>query len=50
VIDIRDADISYLMINGVDEKGAIDRHPTAQADAMKLGKTMIAELKKRLEA
>jgi len=50
VIDIRDADISYLMINGVDEKGAIERHPTAQADAMKLGKTMIAELKKRLEA
>jgi multimeric flavodoxin WrbA len=50
VIDIRDADISYLMINGVDEKGAIGRHPTAQADATKLGKTMIAELKKRLAA
>jgi multimeric flavodoxin WrbA len=50
VIDIRDADISYLMINGVDEKGAIDRHPTAKSDADRLGKTMIAELKKRLSA
>ena len=27
VIDIRDADISYLMINDVDEKGAIERAP-----------------------
>ena len=23
----------YLMVNGVDEKGAIDRHPTALQDA-----------------
>lgn len=50
VIDIRDADISYLMINGVDEKGAIERHPTAKSDAAMLGKSMIAELKKRLAA
>lgn len=50
VIDIRDADISYLMINGVDEKGAIERHPTAKADATTLGKIMITELKKRLAA
>jgi hypothetical protein len=48
VIDIKNEDISYLMINGVDEKGAIERHPTAKADATKLGKTVIAELKKRL--
>jgi len=48
VIDIRDADISYLMINGVDEKGAIEHHPTAKTDAEKLGKTVIAELSKRL--
>ena len=45
VIDIKDADISYLMINGVDEKGAIERHPTARQDAEKLGKAVIAELK-----
>ena len=50
VIDIKDADISYLMINGVDEKGAIDMHPTARADAEKLGKSLIAEVKKRLAA
>ncbi|MDD1703726.1 MAG: flavodoxin family protein [Methanoregula sp.] len=48
VIDIRDADISYLMINGVDEKGAIANHPTAKQDAEKLGRATIAELKKRL--
>jgi multimeric flavodoxin WrbA len=48
VIDIKDADISYLMINGVDEKGAIDLHPTAKADAENLGKSLIAEIKKRL--
>ena len=46
--DIRDADISYLMIKGVDEKGAIARHPTARADADKLGKSLVTEIKKRL--
>lgn len=48
VIDIKDADIRYLMINNVDEKGAIGRHPTAKADAETLGKAVVAELKKRL--
>ena len=48
VIDIKDADISYLMINGVDEKGAIDLHPTARADAENLGKLLIVDIKKRL--
>jgi multimeric flavodoxin WrbA len=48
VIDIRDADISYLMINNVDEKGAIERHTTARTDADALGKSLIAEIKKRL--
>ncbi|MGA2912807.1 MAG: flavodoxin family protein [Methanoregula sp.] len=48
VIDIRDADISYLMINGVDKKGAIEHHPTAKADATNLGKKTITELRKRL--
>jgi multimeric flavodoxin WrbA len=48
VIEVKDADISYLMVNGVDEKGAIENHPTARADAIRLGKTVIAELKKRL--
>ena len=50
VIEVMDADIRYLMVNGVDEKGAIDRHPTARDDATKLGKNVIAELKKRFTA
>jgi multimeric flavodoxin WrbA len=48
VIDIKDADISYMMINGVDEKGAIDLHPTARTDAENLGKSLISDIKKRL--
>ena len=48
VIDVKDADISYLMINGVDEKGAIEHHTTAKTDAEKLGKAVVAELRKRL--
>jgi multimeric flavodoxin WrbA len=48
VIDIKDADIRYLMINNVDEKGAIEQHPTAKADAEKLGRDVIADLRKRL--
>jgi multimeric flavodoxin WrbA len=50
VIEVKDADISYLMVNGVDEKGAVDKHPTARAVAAKLGKTVVTELKKRLAA
>jgi multimeric flavodoxin WrbA len=50
VIDIRDADIHYLMINNVDEKGAIERHPTAKDEAEMLGKDVISELKKRLSS
>ena len=48
VIDIRDADIHFLMVNNVDEKGAIRKHLSAQADAETLGKDVIAELKQRL--
>jgi multimeric flavodoxin WrbA len=47
VIDIRDADITYLRVNNVDEKGAIHRHPTAKADAEKAGGAVIAEIRKR---
>jgi multimeric flavodoxin WrbA len=50
VIDIKDADISYLMVNGVDEKGAIEKHPTARTDATALGKRVVAEIKERLAA
>jgi multimeric flavodoxin WrbA len=48
VIEVKDADVHYLMINNVDEKGAIERHPTAKNEAEMLGKDVIAEVKKRL--
>lgn len=50
VIEVKDADIRYLMVNNVDEKGAIDKHPAARNDAIKLGKDVIAEIRKRLAA
>ncbi|KUG19109.1 MAG: flavodoxin family protein [Methanomicrobiaceae archaeon] len=43
VIDVKD--IRYLMVNGVDEKGAIERHPTAHGDAVRLGKEVVARLR-----
>lgn len=48
VIEVKDRDIRYLMINHVDEKGAILRHPTAKADAEKLGTDVITEIRQRL--
>jgi multimeric flavodoxin WrbA len=50
VIEVKDKDISYLMVNHVDEKGAILNHPTAKAEAEELGAAVIAEIKKRLAA
>jgi len=50
VIEITNSDIRYLMVNGVDEKGAILRHPTAKSDAEALGIAVIAEAKKRIQA
>lgn len=50
VIDVRDRDIRYLMIRGVDEKGAILTHPTAKNDAEKLGPEVLAELRSRLQS
>ena len=38
VIDINDADISYLMVNGVDEMGAIEHHPDRPRRCKKTGK------------
>jgi hypothetical protein len=50
VIDVRDRDIRYLLIRGVDEKGAILSHPTAKTDAERLGPEVIGELRKRLQS
>jgi len=49
VVDIPNRDIRYLMVNGVDEKGAILSHPTARRSSERLGREVIAELAKRLE-
>jgi multimeric flavodoxin WrbA len=48
VIDVKDSDIHYLLIRGVDEKGAILSHPSAKKDAERLGKDVIAILRNRL--
>jgi multimeric flavodoxin WrbA len=49
VVDIPDRDIHYLMVNNVDEKGAILSHPTAKRDAEKLAREVIAGIRARLE-
>lgn len=49
VVDIPDRDIRYLMVNKVDEKGAILSHPTAKQDAEKIARGVIAEIRARLE-
>ena len=48
VMDIKNRDISYLMINNVDHKGELRAHPTAQKDAEELGRTLIRDIRKRL--
>ncbi|BBL67151.1 flavodoxin family protein [Methanoculleus chikugoensis] len=45
VADVRNKDLRYLMVNGVDEKGAIERHPTAKADAEALAREVAAHLR-----
>ncbi|MDD3217521.1 MAG: flavodoxin family protein, partial [Methanoculleus sp.] len=50
VVDIRNADLRYLMVNNVDERGAIERHPTAKADAEALGREVIGHLREVLAA
>lgn len=50
VIEVKEKDIRYLMVNHVDEKGAILSHPTAKADAEKLGAAAIADIRARLAA
>jgi multimeric flavodoxin WrbA len=49
VVDVRDRDIAYLMVKGVDEKGAILSHPTAQHDAEKLAREVIAKVRTLIE-
>lgn len=48
VIDVKEKDIRYLMKNGVDEMGAILKHPTARQDAEHLAKDVVSDLRRRL--
>ena len=48
VAGIRDRDMRYLLVNSVDETGAVERHPTARADAEALGRDAVATLRERL--
>ncbi|WOF15229.1 flavodoxin family protein [Methanoplanus sp. FWC-SCC4] len=49
VSDIKDRDIEYLMINNVDEKGAIRAHKTAKSDAEEMAKKLIRKVRKLQE-
>ncbi len=48
VIGVREKDTRYLLVNGVDEKGAVRNHPTAKADAERLATELILTLRERL--
>ena len=48
VIEVRDRDISTLLINHVDEKGAVRRHPTAHEDANRVAESILKSIKERL--
>jgi multimeric flavodoxin WrbA len=49
VVEIKDRDIIYLMVKGVDEKGAILSHPTAKHDAEKMAKNVITKVRTVME-
>jgi FMN-dependent NADH-azoreductase len=49
VSDIRDRDITYLLVDGVDHKGEILTHPTARQEAEALGHAVIARLRELAE-
>ncbi len=45
VIEVRNRDLEYLLVKNVDEKGAIEGHPTARENAYHLGKEVIRRLR-----
>ncbi|MBN1165977.1 MAG: flavodoxin family protein [Methanospirillaceae archaeon] len=49
VIDIKNRDIRYLLINNVDEKGAILSHPRAQKKAVAMAGEIIRALQEKRE-
>jgi len=45
VIDVKNKDIRYLMVNNVDEKGAILDHPSAEKDAVALADEVLTTMR-----
>lgn len=48
VAEIKNRDLSYLLIRNVDEKGAVLSHPTAKDDALVLSHSLLQTMKERL--
>lgn len=48
VIEVKNRDLSYLMVRNVDEKGAVLNHPTAKDDAIALSQRLVQTMKERL--
>ena len=48
VAGVRDRDMRYLLVNSVDESGAVRHHATARADAAALGREAVATLRERI--
>jgi multimeric flavodoxin WrbA len=47
VSDIRDANMWWLLADGVDKKGEIAAHPTAADEALRMGKTAVQWIRER---
>lgn len=48
VIEVKNRDLSFLMIRHVDEKGAVITHPTAKEEALSLSRSVLQTMKERL--
>ena len=48
VIEVKDRDIRYLLVRGVDAAGEVERHPTARDEARATGKEAVARLREML--
>ncbi|MDD1723715.1 MAG: flavodoxin family protein [Methanospirillum sp.] len=48
VIEVKDRDIHYFMVNQVDEKGAVLNHPTARNEVSDLSRLLVHTLQERL--
>jgi multimeric flavodoxin WrbA len=48
VIEVKDRDIEYLLVRGVDAAGEVETHPTAREEAWTAGKRAVARLREML--